>query len=91
MVARALDAPRRGLTKDGGQSELLAALGAVLAGLPHVSSHVNDGAAPEVSEARCLALRRMQTLELIALGFTSKEVARRLSISIKSWSRPAPR
>lgn len=82
---RAFEAGAAGYcTKQSGRAELLNALGAVRRGGTYFSPELGPGATAEPSAARRLSPRQRQTLELIALGCTSKDIARQLSISVKT-------
>lgn len=88
-VRRALDAGASGYcSKDGGHEDLLAGMRAVLRGDPYMSpalaqAMASTGAALDKYTAG-LTSRQRQILELIALGDTSKEIGKRLGISIKT-------
>lgn len=81
---RALEAGARGYcTKEGGKQELLAGLAAVRDGRTFVSPPLTPAGLGE-SGSRRLTRRQTQILELIALSYTSKEIARHLTISMKT-------
>ena len=86
-VRRALDAGANGYClKEAGHEDLQAGLRAVLRGETYLSPALShpSSATPVDRYTAGLTPRQRQVLELIALGHTSKEIARRLSISIKT-------
>src|SRR5581483_27123 len=77
---RALEAGAAGYcVKEAGRGELIAAVRAVVGGHTFLSVTL-EAEAP----AKCLTRRQTQILELIALSFTSKDIARHLAISAKT-------
>lgn len=88
-VRRAFDAGASGYcSKEGGHEDLLAGMRAVLRGERYMSAGLEQsmaaaGAALDKYTAG-LTSRQRQILELIALGDTSKEIGKRLGISIKT-------
>lgn len=87
-VRQALDAGARGfMVKDGAAAELALALQAVVAGhvflSPRVSRAVLSGARPP-GGFRALSPRQTEILRALAQGHTTKEIAARLSLSVKT-------
>ena len=76
------------VVKDAESSELLAAIRAVHRGrtFVHTGSEVDAGTPPESATAMVppLSRRERQVLELLARGHTNREVAQRLSLSVKT-------
>jgi len=76
------------VVKDAESSELLAAIRAVYRGrtFVHTGSEVDEGAPAAAATAAVppLSRRERQVLELLARGHTNREVAQRLSLSVKT-------
>jgi len=88
QVRQALEAGARGfMVKDGAPSELALALQAVAAGhvflSPRVSGAMLSGPRPS-GGYRALSPRQTQILRALAQGHTTKEIATRLSLSVKT-------
>lgn len=80
-LKRALDAGARGFSvKTAPSGELIAAIELVLKGERFVSPRV---LATGIGQDR-LTRRQMQTLELIALSYTTKDISKELGISVKT-------
>jgi len=91
-VDRALGAGARGyVPKNAGRAELSAALGAVAQGRTYVSPAAGDvplGAGLAAGEAaggvEALTPRQREILQLIAEGHTTRDIAARLGVSVKT-------
>jgi DNA-binding NarL/FixJ family response regulator len=92
-VARALQAGADGyLVKDSAVEELAAALDAVLRGRRYLSRTIDESvvdsflAAPDVAEPEVAVLtpRQREILQLIAEGGSTREIAERLHVSVKT-------
>ncbi|MGA3026066.1 MAG: response regulator transcription factor [Bryobacteraceae bacterium] len=88
-VAEALRAGASGyLLKRSAVSELSAAIRAAVSGkvyiTPQIASRLKESARPETMASPRLTGRQREVLQLIAEGFTAKEMASQLSISTKT-------
>jgi DNA-binding NarL/FixJ family response regulator len=74
------------VVKDAGSGELLAAIRAVHGGrtFVHVGAHPRPSAPAARAPGPALSPRERQVLELLAHGHTNREVADRLSLSVKT-------
>jgi DNA-binding NarL/FixJ family response regulator len=82
FVRRALDSAASGyLSKNAPYNELLAAIRTILAGGKYIPSRMRP--APEVEGGR-LTERQTEVLRLISQGFSAKEIASSLNISVRT-------
>lgn len=70
--------------KDSPAQEIIAAIHAVMAGKRYYSAGVADALAAGTTPAPLLTLREKEVLALIAEGMSSKEIATRLDLSVRT-------
>jgi two-component system nitrate/nitrite response regulator NarL len=70
--------------KDSPAQEIIAAIHAVMAGRRYYSAGVADALAADATPTPLLTLREKEVLALIAEGLSSKEIASRLTLSVRT-------
>lgn len=85
VVKRAMDMGAQGyLSKRAPLDELLTAIHSVLGGGTYIGSTLNAEAADELAPQGMLTERQIEVLRLIAQGCSAKEIAAKLSISVRT-------
>jgi DNA-binding NarL/FixJ family response regulator len=85
VVKRAMDLGAQGyLSKKAPLDELLKAIQSVLDGGTYIGSSLNADVADELAPEAMLTERQIEVLRLIAQGCSAKEIAAKLSISVRT-------
>jgi two-component system response regulator NreC len=72
------------LTKDGSEADYVSALTSVAAGRRYVSRRLSAASLGSSIAPTILSKREVAELRLVALGYTNKEIAVRLGVSVKT-------